>query len=134
MRKLGGILLLVLVTVAVAAQQAPSSCSEPKKAQGPVVYAFRVLNTAEMRFQRANQRYAGIEELLNTEETKKLAAAQEVTLGGAGDPLPGYTLRLTVGEGGKSYVITATKNDEPCRYYGATTDERGMIFLVAPIR
>jgi hypothetical protein len=100
------------------------------------------MNTAEMRFHMANKRYAEAPELFNYEETKKLSAntgysqpAQgSVAIGSADDPLPGYKLRVTVGADGKSYVITATKNGGPCGGDGVTTDERGVIYFIEPLR
>lgn len=100
------------------------------------------MNTAEMRFYAANKRYANLTELLSLDETKKLSADKSystpdggsVQLGTADDPLPGYVLRVVVAADGKSYSITATKKDAPCKWFGATTDERGLMFLMEPLR
>jgi hypothetical protein len=100
------------------------------------------MNTAQMQFYRANQRYATVPELVNYDETKKLSANKgysqpvegSIAIGTADDPLPGYKLRVIVGAEGKSYVMTATKSDGPCRSVGATTDDRGVIYLIEPLR
>ena len=145
MRKVGfsvvSILLLCGGCVAYA-QTASQECSSPKQAQGALVGAFRVLNTAEMRYYQANHRFADASELVNFDETKKLsantrysqAAAGSAAIGSPDDPLPGYNLRLSVGNDGKSYTITATKKAAPCAGVGATTDERGVIYFIEPLR
>lgn len=137
--------LLLLLTgslASISAQDASQVCPSPRQAQGALVGAFRVLNTAEVRFYQANHRFATTSELLNFDETKKLSAKTSysqpvegsIAIGAADDPLAGYTVHLTVGADGKSYVITATKKGEPCRGVGATTDERGVIYLIEPLR
>lgn len=105
-----------------------------------MVASFRVLNTAEMRYYHANGRYASIAELLKSPGTKEaselIAAAgnDRTAFGAPDDPLPGYNLRLIVAPDGKAYAITATKDDGPCRLIGATTDDRGIIYLIEPLR
>ena len=142
MKKFGLFLLLLCSFEVVYAQDASQVCSSPRQSQGALVGAFRVMNTAEMRFYAANKRYATLPELLNYEETKKLSANTgysqpvegSVAIGTADNPLPGYNARIIVGADGKSYVITATKNDGPCKGVGATTDERGLIYFIEPLR
>jgi hypothetical protein len=121
------------------AQDSPASCTA---AQGALVGAFRVMNTAELRYYEANNRYANRTELLSFAETRKLSSnisystpsKDSVALGTADDPLNGYVLRIVVASDGKSYSISATKKDAPCKWVGATTDERGLIFLMEPLR
>jgi len=134
---------LLLATVhSIYAQNLVQACDSPRQAQGVLVGAFRVMNTAEVRFYAANKRYATLPELVNFDETKKLSADKSyalpvkgsVEIGTAEDPLPGYLLRIVLGEDGKSYVITANKKDGACKWVGATTDERGVIFFIEPLR
>lgn len=136
-------LVLVVCCGSVAFAQAGSQeCSSPNREQGALVGAFRVFNTAEMRFRQANHRFANMPELLNFEETKKLSlnksysqpGADSIVVRSPDDPLPGYNVRSSVGEDGKSYTITATKKDAPCAGVGATTDERGVIYFIEPLR
>jgi hypothetical protein len=95
-----------------------------------------------MRFFKTNQRFATMPELVNFDETKKIAAnknysqpfVQSVAIGSADDPLPGYALRVIVSTAGKSYAITATKKDGACTGVGATTDDRGLIYLLERLR
>ena len=143
MKKTIMFLLMVVGSASMFGQSGTSpACDSPRQDQGALVGAFRVLNTAEMRFFKANQRFATLPELVNFEETKKMAAdkryaqpvAPSVTIGSADDPLPGYSVRVIVGNDGKSYAITATKRDGACRGVGATTDDRGLIYLIEPLR
>ena len=136
------LLALLLCVPVVLAQTASPDCPSPRQAQGALVGAFRVFNTAEMRYNQANHHFANASELLNFDETKKLAAntgysqpvAGSIAIGSADDPLPGYALRLSVGVDGKSYTITATKKASPCGAFGVMTDERGIIYFVEPLR
>ncbi len=141
--KNSGLFLLMLVSyVHMFAQNAPQVCNSPRQEQVALVGAFRVLNTAEMRFYQNNHRFATALELVNFDETKKLAAdlqysrpvSSSVAIGSADDPLSGYTVHLVVGADGKSYVITATKKEGTCTGVGATTDERGIIYFIEPLR
>ena len=138
MKKIAILCLLGAVPLLGFAQT--TDCTNAKEARRPAVMAFRVLNTAEMQFQRANHRYASLAELMksaelkNTSEMIASAGNDPVKLGAADDPLPGYALRLIVALDGKSYALTATKKDVPCRSLGATTDDRGVIYLIEPMR
>lgn len=141
-KTIGFLLMLVSGTYLFSQSGTSQACDSPKQDQGALVGAFRVLNTAQMRYFQANQKFATMPELINFEETRKIAAdktysqpvAGSVAIGSADDPLPGYAVRVIVGADGKSYVITATKKDGSCRGVGATTDERGLIFLIEPLR
>jgi hypothetical protein len=137
MKKLA-IFAFVLACVVMAVGQSSPTCDAPH--QSILIGAFRVMNTAQMRFNLANHRYAPLTELIAYEETRKMANSGyaqpvpgSVVIGTVEDPLPGYALRVTVGSDGKSYAITATKNDGPCKFYGAATDERGIIFFIEPL-
>jgi len=142
MKRLALLILLFATAHLIFAQDSAQTCSSPRQAQGALVGAIRVMNTAEVRYYAVNKRYASMSELMNFEETKKLAADREyllpvegsVGIGTADDPLPGYTLRIVLGSDGNSYFITATKKDAPCKRVGAMTDERGLIFFVEPLR
>lgn len=132
---------LLLGFVNVFAQQPSDQCSSPRQTQGVLVVAFRVLNTAEMNYNDANHRFATVSELVGSDETKKLLvknysqpAEGSVEIGSADDPLPGYAVHSIVGADGKSYSITATKKGGPCKWVGATTDERGLIYFIEPLR
>jgi hypothetical protein len=120
--------------------QANDQCADVREARRPVVEAFRLINTVEVTFQHENGRFANISELFNSAAMKRVSERmgstgnQTGSLGSADDPLPGYTLRLIVAADGKSYALTATKKDEPCRGRGGTTDERGVIYLMEPLR
>jgi hypothetical protein len=134
---------LLLGFVNVFAEQPSDQCSSPRQAQGVLVVAFRVLNTEELNYYDANNRFATVSELASTEEVKKLSAKKRyssqpvegsIVIGSADDPLPGYTVHSIVGADGKSYCITATKREGPCKEVGATTDERGLIYFIEPSR
>ena len=135
-------LFLLLGSISVIAQQSSNECPHPRQDQSVLVGAFRVLNTAEMGYNHSNHRFATVAELVGFEDTKKLAANKRyaepvegsVQIGSADDPLPGYAVHSIVGVDGKSYSITATKKDGPCKGVGATTDERGLIYFVEPLR
>lgn len=141
MRKMWLVLIVCCGSVSYA-QIGSQECSSPNRAQGALVGAFRVFNTAEMRFRQTNHRFANVPELVNFEDTKKLSAnkgysqpaADSVAIGSPDDPLPGYNVRSSVGDDGKAYTITATKKDAPCAGVGATTDERGVIYFIEPLR
>ncbi|MGE5109320.1 MAG: hypothetical protein ACM3JB_00590 [Acidobacteriaceae bacterium] len=141
MRKLWLVLIVCCGSVAYA-QTGSQECSSPNQGQGALVGAFRVFNTAEMRYHQTNHRFASMSELVNFDETKKLSAnkgysqpaADSVAIGSPDDPLPGYNVRTSVGDNGKSYTITATKKAAPCAGVGATTDERGVIYFIEPLR
>ncbi len=144
MRVTANLALAVLLLCAAGssgAQTASDGCSSPRQAQDPLVGAFRVLNTAEMVFRETNHRFAKASELLDFPETRKLSANTHysqpvpgsIVLGSVDDLLPGYTLRLSVGDDGESFTITATKKAGPCAGVGATTDERGVIYFIEPL-
>lgn len=139
MKTLACIVLMVAASTIASAQSA-GTCPPPGDARQPVVEAFRVINTVEVGFRHANGRFADISELMNSPEMKRVAERraargnQPFPLGSPDDPLPGYTLRLIVAADAKSYALTATKKDEPCKLLGATTDERGVIYLMEPLR
>jgi hypothetical protein len=121
--------------------QTQSSCANPKDAQSALIGAFRVINTAEVNYRMQNGSFANMTELAAYPTFKKFAEhlrsqaeAGSVELGGADDPLPGYTVRLLVSSDGKAYSLAATKKAEPCGGVGAATDDRGVIYLVEPIR
>ena len=123
---------VLLLTGVVAAQE---TCTSASEAQGPAVLAFRTINTAELRYFNANQKFAALPELMNSDQTKALLAkSPKQLLGDADDPLPGYVLRLTVAADGKSYAASAIKKDGTCQYYGAATDDRGLIYLLQPLK
>jgi len=137
--------LLLLVSFAnVSAQQSSDECGTPRQPEGVLVVAFRVLDTAEMSYNDVNHRFATVSELVGSDETKKLLinvyrrysqpADGSVEIVSADDPLPGYEVHSIVGADGKSYSITATKKDGPCRGIGAATDERCLIYLIEPLR
>jgi hypothetical protein len=136
------ILMCVLLAGTMHSAFAQDSSASCTAAQDALVGSFRVMNTAEVRFYEAHSRYANLSELLSSDETRKLSANKSystpnkdsVPLGTADDPLPGYVLRVVVAADGKSYSISATKKDAPCRWVGTTTDERGLIFLIEPLR
>lgn len=135
-----GFLVFILCVSAVSFAQSTETCTAAHEVRRPVVTSFRVLNTAQVQFYRANGRYANISELLKSPETKNasemIAAAgnDRTALGTPDDPLPGYNLRFIVAPDGKTYAMTATKKDGPCRLIGATTDDRGIIYLIEPLR
>jgi hypothetical protein len=142
MKNLGLFLLMLGGCVHGLAQSSSQSCDSTRQAQGALVGAFRVLNTAEARFNQSNHRFATVSELVNFDETKKLSAdlrysqpsSGSVAIGPADDLLQGYTVHLIVSADGKSYVITATKKEGACTGVGATTDERGVIYFIEPLR
>ena len=140
MKIVATVLIALTITISTFGQApAAQSCSS---AQEPLVGAFRVINTAQLRFYGANHRYANLAELLSFDETKKLSSnpryaqpvPKSVALTTSDDPLPGYDLRVTIASDGKSYVIAATKKDGNCKLAGAMTDERGVIYMVEPLR
>ena len=132
------LLPLLCANVAFAEE---SGC-DARKAQAPLIGAFRVMNTAEYRYLAQNKHFANISELLAFPETKKLSArknysqptADSIAIVDAAEPLPGYALRITVSPDGKAYSIIATKKDGACRAYGAATDDRGIIYLIEPLQ
>jgi hypothetical protein len=119
----------------VFAQQPSDQCSSPRQAQGVLVGAFRILNTAEMSYNQTNHQFATVSQLTSTDTLKKLSANKSysppvegsIEIGSADDPLPGYTVHSIVGTDGKSYSITATKKDGPCKGVGATTNDRALL-------
>jgi hypothetical protein len=136
-------MLLSLGCVNVFAQQPSDLCSLPRQTQDVLVVAFRVLNTEELTYYYANNRYATVAEITSTDEVKKLSANKRyssqpvegsIVIGSADDPLPGYEVHSIVGADSKSYSITATKKDGPCKGVGAATDERGLIYFIEPLR
>lgn len=56
----------------VFAQQPSDQCSSPRQAQGVLVGAFRVLNTAEMSYNQTNHQFATVSQLTSTDQLKKL--------------------------------------------------------------
>ena len=88
----------------VFAQQPSDQCSSARQAQGALVGAFRVLNTAEMSYSQTNHKFATVSELASTDELKKLWANKSysqpvegsVEIASAEDPLPGYTVHSIV--------------------------------------
>ncbi len=139
MKKAAMVLALTVFASVASFAQATPPCSSAREVRRPIVIAFRVMNTAQVQFYRTNNRYANLSELLSSPALKKAsvdmpAAGNEQVTFGSDDPLPGYDLRLLVTGDGKSYSLIATKKEGDCRHVGATTDERGLIYLIEPMR
>ena len=142
MRIAQSLVFVVFGLLNVFAQQPSDQCSSPRQAQGVLVGAFRVLNTAEMSYNQTNHQFATVSRLTSSDELKKLSANKNysqpvegsIEIGSADDPLPGYTVHSLVGTDGKSYSITATKKDGLCKGVGATTNDSGLIYFIEPLR
>ena len=142
MRIAPSLVFLFFGVLNVFAQQPSDQCSSPRQAQGVLVGAFRVLNTAEMSYNQTNHQFATVSQLTSTDQLKKPSANRSysqpvegsIEIGSTDDPLPGYTVHSIVGTDGKSYSITATKKDGPCKGVGASTDDRGLIYFIEPLR
>jgi len=140
MRTVASVVVFALLASLASFAQEAQPCSSAREIRRPVVMTFRAMNTAQTRLYRTTNHYASLPELLSSPELKKVSADmasmgnEPVTFGSSNDPLPGYNLRLLVAADGKSYSLVATKKDGECRHVGATTDERGLIYLIEPMR
>ena len=133
-------MFLACLSVSIAAQN-EADCPDVKSAQGALVGPFRVFNTAEMEYRARNHRFADVNELFGFEGLKNRATTayahpgpNSAAIGTTADPIPGYDVRLTNTSDGTAYTILATKKDSPCKLAGAATDNRGVIYLMEPLR
>ena len=121
-------LLFVVCSFATVTAQKTDQCSSA--AQQPSVTSLRSLNAAEMSFAAQRHRFAPVSDLLADGSAKKFLAL----FGSGTDPLPGYTLDCVVSADGKSYAIILTQANGACSGFGATTNEKGVISLLEPLR
>ena len=135
MKSLACFLVAVLCSTFAAAQ----TCSDLHAVRAPIVEAFRTINTAEVSYKFKNGRFVDLATLIASPEMKR--AVEQMNSSGnqasflrSDDPIPGYVVRLILAADGKSYSLTATKKDGPCSHYGGTTDDRGVIYFIEPMR
>lgn len=129
------VLAALVITIAgtLRSQNAPPSSSGTDRAKHILAISLlREINTAELDYKMKHGVYASKDVLLASDWFKRTEKAEieplaKAPLSSGPEILPGWSLRLNISAGGKSYdALLEDTTDKSCGY-AAVTDERGVI-------